>query len=249
MKTIIIEDEKIAADRLKRIIANNHPNYEVLKTLDTVRDSVQYLSTHHDNLDLIFCDIHLADGNSFEIFKKLKCDVPIIFTTAYDEYTLDAFDVNSLHYLLKPIDQSDLAKAILKFEKTNSENSDIKTILDRFGPEKTKRFLLKSGQRLIPKKESELAIFYSKNKVVHAADLIEGKVYVTDFTLEQLEQGLLSQRSFFRINRKHIVNKEAITALKPYKNQRLSLSLAIPSSEELVLSREKVNPFKEWFIA
>ena len=248
MKTIIIEDERLAAKRLERLISSNHPNYEVLCSLDTVRDSIQYLSANQNNLDLIFCDIHLADGNSFEIFNKIKCEIPIIFTTAYDQYSLEAFDLNSQHYLLKPINEEDLAKALSKFEK-NRPDQNLKNILDRFGPKKTRRFLLRSGQGLVPKKESELAMFYTRNKVVHAADMHEGKVYMTDFTLEQLENELLSHQSFFRINRKHIVNKEAIKALRPHKNQRLSLSLEIPSSEELILSREKVNPFKEWFVA
>jgi len=248
MNTIIIEDEKLAADRLNRLITDNHPQYEVLNTLDTVRGSIKYLASNHKNLDLIFCDIHLADGNSFEIFDKTKCDVPIIFTTAYDQYTLEAFDHNSLHYLLKPINEEDLSKAISKFENSRADQS-LQKVLKHFVPGKTNRFLLKSGLRLIPKKESELAMFYTRNKVVHAADLSEGKVYVTDFTLEQLENDLLPRQSFFRINRKQIVNKEAITAMRPYKNQRLLLSLAIPSPEELVVSREKVNPFKKWFVA
>ena len=248
MKALIIEDEQLAADRLKRLVNQNHPNYEIVAILDTVRDSIQYLNAHHQSLDLIFCDIHLADGNSFDIFQQTNCKVPIIFTTAYDQYTFDAFDLNSLHYLLKPINEADIATAIQKFE-SQPETDSLKEIFDRFGPVKTRRFLLRSGQRLIPKKESDLALFFSRNKVVHAADLNEGKVYVTEFTLEQLEQEFLSNDHFFRINRKHIVNKEAITSLKPYKNQRLSLSLAIPSSEELVLSREKVNPFKEWIVA
>jgi len=249
MKAIIIEDEKLAADRLKRLIEKSHPNYSILAVIDTVRDAVSYLKENQSQLDLIFCDIHLADGKSFDIFNQITCNVPIIFTTAYDQYSIDAFDLNSTHYLLKPIEEEALNKAIAKFELNQNGSQDIKMILDRFGPEKTQRFLLKAGQRLVPKKDSELAVFYTRNKIVHAVDLEEGKVYMTDFTLEQLEQELLSKSSFFRINRKQIVNKDAIRSLKPYKNQRLSLSLAIPSTEELVLSREKVNSFKEWFVA
>lgn len=249
MRALIIEDEKLAANRLARLILKNHPSYEIVHTIDTVRDSVAYLKSNESMIDVIFCDIHLADGISFDIFDQVSVQIPIIFTTAYDEYTLKAFDLNSVHYLLKPIDEGDLNKAIKKLESFNEDYSyrDLQTILSRFGKDKTRRFLLKSGQRLVPKKETELAYFFSQNKVVHAADIQQGKVYMTDFTLEQLESELLSQHHFFRINRKQIVNKDAIATMRPYKNQRLSLSLIIPSKEELVLSREKVNHFKEWF--
>ena len=246
MNTLIIEDEQLASDRLKRLIEKHYPHYQVVDQLDTVRDSVSLLSSS-PNLDLIFCDIHLADGNSFEIFEQLKVDTPVIFTTAFDEYSIKAYDVNNIHYLLKPIDENDLIKAIKKFENTRSKEPSIEDVVKHLTEEKNRRFLLRSGQRFIPKKEKELAMFFIHNKVVHATDLSEGKVFMTDFSLEQLENELLPKRQFFRINRKQIVNKEAIASLRPYKNQRLSLSLAIPSSQELILSREKVNTFKAWF--
>ncbi|NQZ74823.1 MAG: response regulator transcription factor [Ekhidna sp.] len=248
MKVLIIEDEKLAASRLARLLLKVHPTAEIIHTTDTVRDSIQYLKTNNGQLDLIFSDIHLADGTCFEIFDTLDLTVPIVFTTAFDEYTIKAFDFKSLHYLLKPIEEEDLIKALKKFQRIGNEKNDIKEILNRFGKEQTKRFLLKSGQKLIPKKQSELAYFYSQNKIVHTVDITDGKTYLTDFTLEQLENDLLSNQDFFRINRKHIVNKEAIKEIKPYKNQRLTLSLAIPTKEEFILSREKVNHFKEWFI-
>ncbi|GAB4229541.1 MAG: LytTR family DNA-binding domain-containing protein [Ekhidna sp.] len=242
---VIIEDEPLAAERLANLIRNRHPEYHIQFFAETVRDSIEHLIQHQP--DVIFCDIHLADGISFEIFERIKIQAPVIFTTAYDEYTLDAFDINSIHYLLKPIDENDLAKALKKFEAHHSDHSrDLDRVVRKMLTQKTKRFLLKAGQRIVPKKEDELAFFFIQNKVVHAADITEGKVYMTDFTLEQLESEMLSKDHFFRINRKQIVNKDAVVSLKPYPNQRLSLSLTIPCSHELVLSREKVNQFKKW---
>ena len=246
MNVLIIEDEQLAAERLERLIKEHYPRYAIVDQIDTVRDSISTIQST-SSIDLIFCDIHLADGKCFEIFKEVKTKIPIIFTTAYDEYAIEAFDLNSVHYLLKPIDEDDLRKAISKFEDTKQDDHSIEKVLRQFIQEKPKRFLLKSGQRMIPKKESEIAFFFTQNKITQASDLSEGKMYFADYTLEQLETKILPKEVFFRINRKQIINKEAVSSIKPYKNQRLSLSLNIPSSQEFIVSREKVNSFKAWF--
>ncbi|MEO1254365.1 MAG: LytTR family DNA-binding domain-containing protein, partial [Bacteroidota bacterium] len=142
----------------------------------------------------------------------------------------------------------DLKKAVAKFEEGNNTVNSLEKVMQQFLVDKPKRFLFRLGQKMIPKKDDEVALFFISNKIVHATEFAEGKVYLSDFTLEQLENEVLSSEIFFRINRKQIVNKEAIASLKPYKNQRLSLSLKIPSTQELIVSREKVNSFKAWFL-
>ncbi len=253
MRTLIIEDEHLAAERLQRIIQKNFQNMEVLESLDTVKDGVEYLTEHAEDLDLIFCDIHLADGSSFEIFEKIDVKTPIIFTTAYDQYSLDAFNVNSVHYLLKPIEEKEVIDAVKKYERfQGSQNpnfrlSDLKDLLTI--PKKTdkKHLLVKSGMKLIPKKVEEIALFYIDNKVVHVVDIKDGKSYLTDFNLEEIEQNQTNPDQFFRINRKQIINMEAITAMKPYIGQRLTIDVAVKCNFDIIVSREKVTQFKKWF--
>ncbi len=252
MKTLIIEDEHLAAERLQRIIETNFQEMQVMDSLDTVKDGVEYLSEHKEELDLIFCDIHLADGSSFEIFNQVDVKTPVIFTTAYDQYSLDAFNVNSIHYLLKPIKESDVINAVRKYEilqgnrNTNFRLSDLKDLLT--SPKETKKhFLVKSGMKLIPKKIDEIALFYIDNKVVHVIDINDGKSYLTDFSLEEIERDQTNPDQFFRINRKQIVNMEAITAMKPHLGQRLNIEIAVRCNFDIIVSREKVTQFKKWF--
>lgn len=252
MKSLIIEDEHLAADRLQRIINKNFKDMEVVESLDTVRDGVDYLSKHETDLDLIFCDIHLADGSCFEIFEEVHVKTPIIFTTAYDQYSMDAFKVNSVHYLLKPLKEKDVIAAVNKYELFQghkNENINLSDLKALFGKPKeaNKRFLVKSGMKLIPKRTEEVALFYIDNKVVHVLDRNDGKSYLTDFTLEEIEKDFTNSDQFFRINRKQIVNMEVIDAMKPYVGQRLSLELGVRNNFDIIVSREKVTQFKKWF--
>ncbi|MEM6643707.1 MAG: response regulator transcription factor [Bacteroidota bacterium] len=254
MKTLILEDEPLAAERLQRIIEKNFATIEVVDSLDTVKSAVKFLEEREDELDFIFCDIHLADGSSFEIFEQIEVKTPIIFTTAYDQYSIDAFQVNSIQYLLKPIKEEDVIKAVKKYENIQQQKAsqikldDLKKILISPQEPSTKRFLVKSGMRLIPKKNSDIALFYIENKVVHVLDKNDGKSYITDFTLEELEQEHIDSSQFFRINRKQIINAEVIRAMKPYVGQRLSLELTIRNTFDIIVSREKVTQFKKWFV-
>ena len=252
MNTLIIEDEQLAVDRLSRIIHKNFDEISILESIDTVRDSVSYLADNSAEIDLIFCDIHLADGSSFEIFDQVDIDTPVIFTTAYDQYSIDAFKVNSIQYLLKPIKENEVVEAVGKYEKYHTITPKIK--LDELrkilvNPKETepRRFLVKSGLKLIPKKPDEIALFYVDNKIVYAFDANEGKSYMTDFTLEELEQKHLDDAQFFRVNRKQIINCDTITAMKPYPGQRLILDLSVRSTFDIIVSREKVTQFKKWF--
>ena len=254
MKTLILEDEPLAAERLQRIIEKNFDNIEVANSLDSVKEGVQYLSENADDLDFIFCDIHLADGSSFEIFDQLEVKTPVIFTTAYDQYSIDAFKVNSIHYLLKPLKEKEVINAVNKYEIFQGYQSapvkleDLKRILINPQEQASKRFLVKSGMRLIPKKNEDIALFYSENKVVHVLDKNDGKSYLTDFTLEELEQKHIDANKFFRVNRKQIVNADVIESMKPHIGQRLSLDLSVKCNFDIIVSREKVTQFKKWFI-
>jgi len=253
MKTLILEDEHLAADRLQRIINDNFQEMEVLEAIDTVKDGTQYLAENQDELDLIFCDIHLADGSSFEIFDQVKVKTPVIFTTAYDQYSIDAFKVNTIHYLLKPIKEKEVVEAVNKLELLQAHQrpeirlGDLKKILLNPAEESSKRFLVKSGLKLLPKKTEELALFYIDNKVVHVLDQQDGKSYLVDYTLDELEHKLLDCAQFFRVNRKQIVNMESISAMKPHHGQRLSLDLNVKCNFDIIVSREKVTQFKKWF--
>lgn len=253
MKVLIIEDEQLAADRLQQIIEHTEHSIEVKGVMDTIRDSVGYLEDHQASLDLIFCDIHLADGLSFEIFKQIEVDVPVIFTTAYDEYSIDAFKVNSIDYLLKPIKAEEVAIALNKYQKFHQnhqeiDNSALKSLVNKIKGPGQKRFLVKSGIKLIPKKMEEIGLVFIENKVVQFHDFPSGKAFMLDFSLDDLMSKELDPDLFFRINRKQIVNIEAIEEIKPYFNQRLSLTLKFPTSFDLIVSREKVNDFKKWFV-
>lgn len=248
-----MEDEQLAVDRLQRIIQKNFTEIEVIESLDTVKDGVEFLSEHEHDLDLIFCDIHLADGSSFEIFDRVEVKTPIIFTTAYDEYSMDAFKVNSIHYLLKPLKEKEVIDAVDKYELFQGRKSgdlklnDLKKILVTPKESVKKRFLVKSGLRLIPKRNEDIALFYIDNRVVHVLDRHDGRSYLTDFTLEEIENDQANSNQFFRINRKQIVNMEAITSMKPFTGQRLSLDLVVRCNFDIIVSREKVTQFKKWF--
>ncbi|MEM0940599.1 MAG: LytTR family DNA-binding domain-containing protein [Bacteroidota bacterium] len=253
MNALIMEDEQLAVDRLQRIIQKNFTEMEVIESLDTVKDGVEFLSEHEHNLDLIFCDIHLADGSSFEIFDQIEVKTPIIFTTAYDEYSIDAFKVNSIHYLLKPLKEKEVIDAVDKYELFQGRKNehlklnDLRKILVNPKESANKRFLVKSGLRLIPKKTEDIALFYVDNRVVHALDKHNGRSYLTDFTLEEIEKDQTDSDQFFRINRKQIVNMETIISMKPFTGQRLSLDLAVRCNFDIIVSREKVTQFKKWF--
>ena len=253
MKTLILEDEPLAAARLQRIIEDNFDDIQVKESLDSVKEGVRYLSENADELDFIFCDIHLADGSSFEIFDQIDVKTPVIFTTAYDQYSIEAFKVNSVQYLLKPLKEKDVIDAVAKYEIFQGQKAsqvrleDLKKILINPQEQASKRFLVKSGMRLIPKKNDEIALFYVENKVVHVLDKNDGKSYLTDFTLEELEQKHLDSARFFRVNRKQIVNADVIESMKPHMGQRLSLDLSVTGNFDIIVSREKVTQFKKWF--
>lgn len=249
MKVIIIEDEKPSARRLQRMLTTLDMEAETM--LHSVEESIAWFNTN-PHPDLIFLDIQLSDGLSFEIFEAVEVKSAIIFTTAYDEYALQAFKLNSIDYLLKPIDDQDLETAVTKYkarlpQKTSIalDFEDIKKLLvnpvDRVYK---KRFSVKVGQHLKLVNIDDVECFYSENKGTYLYTT-EGRNYLLDTTLEGLEKEL-EPETFFRINRKYFVNINAIKDMISYTNSRLQIKLNNYNEAEVIVARERVKDFKEW---
>ena len=249
MTTIIIEDEKPAARLLQRKLEKIHIEVDVM--LHSVSEAIEWFSKN-EHPDLIFLDIQLSDGLSFEIFEKIEIKSAIIFTTAYDEFALRAFKLNSVDYLLKPIDEEDLEQAVSKFkerlpkqEKLQLDFEEIKKMLaNPFDKEYKKRFTVKIGQHLKVIAVDEIECFYSENKgtYIHTFD---NRDYLIESTLEILEQELDSKQ-FYRISRKFIIPMKAIKEIVVYSNSRLKVILPSYREDEVIVSREKVSHFKDW---
>ena len=249
MKCLIIEDEKIAAERLKKLILNCDKSIEVIQVLQSVQKSVHWLQTNTIMPELIFMDIQLADGLSFEIFEKTEVPVPVIFTTAYDEYALKAFKVNSIDYLLKPIDKDELCAALNKFHNNRSVQAPQIGVLDKVLKTLTNnyksKFVIKVGEHIKVIPSTEIQCFYSLDKNTFLQN-INGRDYAINHSLDQLEE-LLDHSLFFRISRKHIIAMEAITDIISYSSSRLLIKLmANNSSDECIVSRDRVGEFKNW---
>ncbi|WP_262710770.1 LytR/AlgR family response regulator transcription factor [Christiangramia sabulilitoris] len=247
-KVIIIEDEKPAARRLQRMLSNN--DIDVQTMLHSVAEAVDWFN-NNPHPDLMFLDIQLSDGLSFEIFDHVKTESAIIFTTAYDEYALKAFKLNSIDYLLKPIDEDELEEAIRKFENTRQQAGkinleDLKSLLREPGKEKNykTRFTAQVGQHLKLVEVSDIACFFSENKATYI-HCFSGRNYPIDIPLEQLENELNPEK-FYRINRKCVLNINAIKDIVSYTNSRLEIKLENFNEFQLIVSRERVKDFKTW---
>jgi len=249
MRVIIIEDEKPSARRLNRMLASLDIDAEVM--LHSVEESIDWFQ-NNEHPDLIFLDIQLSDGLSFEIFETIDIKSAIIFTTAYDEYALQAFKLNSIDYLLKPIDEDELAKAVKKFQEqlpkkqsVTLDFNDIKKLLvNPIERDYKKRFSIKVGQHLKLINIDDIECFYSENKGTYLYTS-EGRNYLLDSTLEQLEDEL-DPHIFFRINRKFCVNINAIKDMVSYTNSRLQIKLNSYNEQEVIVARERVKDFKNW---
>jgi DNA-binding LytR/AlgR family response regulator len=250
MNILIIEDEMLAAERLQLLLQQYDPSIEVLGCLESIRETVHWLQTK-PHPDLILMDIQLSDGHSFEIFKQVNLNSPVIFTTAYDEYAIDAFKHMSVDYILKPVTSEALAASIRKYRNLAQLfiSPDYKAWLAKgqeISAENYKdRFLAKVGQRTFFIQADEVAYFYADNKTVYLTDR-EGNKFIINYSIEKLEP-LLEPHYFFRVNRKMIVHSKMIDLIKPYVNNRLKLSLKnMKSGEEIIVSRERVAAFKKW---
>ncbi|ULC59100.1 LytTR family DNA-binding domain-containing protein [Flaviramulus sp. BrNp1-15] len=249
MNIIIIEDEKPSARRLQRMLESLGLKTETM--LHSVEESINWFQ-NNEHPDLIFLDIQLSDGLSFEIFEAIKIKSAIIFTTAYDEYALQAFKLNSIDYLLKPIDEDELQKAVNQYkEQTPAQKAvtldfdDIKKLLvNPIDREYKKRFSVKVGQHLKLINIDDIECFYSENKGTYL-HTTEGRNYLLDTTLEHLEDEL-EPHTFFRINRKFFVNINAIKDMVSYTNSRLQIKLKSYSDQDVIVARERVKDFKSW---
>ena len=243
MRYLILEDEKIASNRLKEMIANLRPDYHCVLTLDSVESAV--ISLPALKLDLVFMDIQLADGNSFDIFDQIKFDAPIIYTTAYDEYALKAFKSNSVDYLLKPIDPVELAGAIAKFEKHSvKDDKDVTQLMQSLKPEGKERFVVKVGEHLKSVLTKNVQLIYSQDKGTYLFT-DDGKRFLVDYTMDRVEE-MLSPKEFFRISRKFLVHIDYIKDIVSFTNSRLEIMIDGFTDDQVIVARERVSDFKVW---
>ena len=253
MNVIIVEDEIPAAEKLERYLQKYSSEVKVLARLQSVKDTIAWLRDHQDELDLIFMDIQLSDGLSFQIFQHVPVRKPVIFTTAYNEFALDAFKVNSIDYLLKPVIFTDLTASLNKFFTLRDEfmikNEGVIRVHEAISTNSFRsyksRFMVKVGEHIRSITSDQVSVFYADGRDVYLVTS-QGKKFIIDYTLESLE-GILDPTLFFRLNRTFIININAIRDVIVYSNSRLKVMLQNDIGKEIIVSREKVNEFKQWF--
>lgn len=248
MKVIIIEDEMLSAEHLELLLKRIVPEISIIGIFDSVKKSITEFEKGL-KADLLFVDIHLADGLSFEIFSKISIETPVIFTTAFDEYAIQAFKVNSIDYLLKPIGLSELQVAVDKFKKWNLVNQ--KSLLEQlshlyssFNKQYKTRFMVKMGDQIVSIKAEDILHFIADYGIVLLMSK-DVKRYPVDFTLDQIDE-MLDPTVFFRINRKVIININAIQKVTSYFNSRLKVNAIQLSDDSAIVSRDRVSEFKMW---
>lgn len=251
MTILIIEDEPQAAARMQTLVKAHVAHAHILAVIDSVSEAVQWFR-EQPAPDLVFMDIQLADGVSFQIFEQVEVKAPIIFTTAYDEYALRAFKVNSIDYLLKPVDDEEMLRALDKYEQLkrsvatpgNSLMDSMQKVMQMLGKKYKERFIIRAGEHLKTIEVAQILFFFSLEKVTFA-QTTDGRKQVIDFTLEQLEEMIDPQR-FFRINRKYIVSVDAIQDMFSYTNARLKVTLRSCEDSDIIVARERVQDFRHW---
>jgi DNA-binding LytR/AlgR family response regulator len=250
MNVIIVEDEELAALRLESLLYKSIIDIHVLAKLESVKDAVNWLSTHEDP-DLIFMDIHLEDGLSFSIFERVKVNAPIIFTTAFDDYAIKAFKLKSIDYLLKPVVQEELNNSLLKYKEWIGEKNsrvDVNALYDIFHKKETvykTRFSITAGQKLRTFSIDEIAYFFAESGLVFMVTHSQGK-FPIDYTMEQLTLQL-NPNDFFRINRQYLVKLSAISQVHVYPKSKLKVDLLpMNGKQEVFVSLDKVTAFKSW---
>jgi len=256
MKVLIIEDELPAAEKLERYLLRYNQGIEILEKLESIKQSVSWLTDNQEKVDLIFLDIQLTDGLSFTIFDQVEINKPVIFTTAFNQYAVEAFKLNSIDYLLKPITFDDLSGAMQKLESmrdslrdadSNSNLENLSNALNQIQNKKSykTRFIVKLGEHIRSITADQISLFYAEGRNVFLLTKQKGK-FIIDYKLEELEN-LLSPQEFFRVNRTFIINIKAISDVLVYSNSRLKISIDQDYDKEVIVSREKVGQFKTWF--
>jgi DNA-binding LytR/AlgR family response regulator len=248
MNVLVVENEQPAADKIVRLLKKLDKSIAVLDVIETVEEAINRLQ-ENPQPDLILMDIQLDDGLCFEIFDTVNVDIPVIFTTAYDEYTLRAFKVNSIDYLLKPVDEEALRSALVKFKKLNADKDpfrrDFRQLIHEFRNQYKSRFLIRIGDKFRSVPAGEISHFHITERSVFLSDF-NGRDYGVDYSLDHLQE-MLDPRKFFRINRECIVNIDSISLMYSYSSSRLQLTLKDQEQNELfVVSRDKVADFKKW---
>ena len=251
MNILIVEDEPRAASQLQNLLDKSAFDFKILSIIDSVEDTVFWFQ-NHEAPDLVFMDIQLADGLSFEIFQNIEVNAPIIFTTAFDQYAIQAFKVNSIDYLLKPIQQQDLDAALHKFSKSKQLSNTIaphilrELLTSMQAPQQRSGILVKEGSGFVQIRVSELLYVYSENSITFGITV--HKRYIIDETMDQLFESLDTTK-FYRINRGQIVSKMSIEKIEPYFNHRVKLLISNPRDQEFIVSRQKTSDFKAWMNA
>jgi two-component system LytT family response regulator len=254
MRILIIEDENLVALKLRKLVLELEPAAEIVETTNCIATSVNWLRNHH-HPDLILMDIELADGQSFDIFRQVEIKSPVIFTTAYDEFALKAFKVNSIDYLLKPVKSEELRSAFNKYHARTSgalpgtatlKYDKLLSALQKLPAVKNyrDRFLVKQGQKSFSINSNEIALFFTDKSVNYLLTLNKRK-YIIDYTLDEIDQSL-DPGKFFRANRQTIVSSTAVVAVHPWFNGKLKVELHPEHEDHVVISREKAGEFREW---
>ncbi len=250
MKIVIIEDEELTALDLVETILKVETNAEIVTILKSVKEAVVFFNKNKQHIDLIFSDIQLGDGLSFEIFKAVESNFPVIFCTAFDEYALNAFKTNGIDYILKPFSEKSIAEAISKYEnlkQTFSKDSfhieEMIAMLDRQKNHKTGAVLVYYKDKIIPIKLEEVAVFYIENEITYILTF-DNQQYIINKTLEEIEK--IAPEYFYRTNRQNIVNRKAIKEASQYFARKLSLTLSIPFKGTITISKEKASDFLNW---
>lgn len=248
MKVLIVEDETLAASSLESMLRDIVPNLDVMAVFGTIRDTVEWLEINSP--ELIFLDIHLADGNSFRIFDQVDVMAPVIFTTAYDQYAIKAFKVNSIDYLLKPIDRRELEKAIHKFSLTKKEDAglpfDARVLLEAVTGKKSfqKRFLVYAGDKMKSIRAEQVAWFNIVEKQVFLATF-DDHHYGLEYSLDKIEN-MVDPDLFFRVNRRYIINLNAINTMVQLSKSRIKVKLEPPADEDVLVSVHRMGRFRKW---
>lgn len=250
MKALIVEDEILAAQNLNKILVDIG-SFDSIITLESINSTIDYFRNNNPP-DLLFLDIHLADGLAFEIFDKVQVDCPVIFVTAYDEYALKAFRVNSIDYLLKPLELFDVKRALDKLNRFSRASgfidNELKNLISSFKKSssyKTNFLIPLKGDKLIPLKTDDIGYLYIDHGVVKVFTL-DRKTYSMDHTLDELE-GMLDPEMFFRANRQFIISRKAVRDIDFWFNSKLSVNLKVQTPEKVIVSKAKVSEFKTWF--
>lgn len=246
LNTIIIEDEKLARQGLESALMSIDDSVNVIAQLSSVKESIEYFS-NAPNADLIFCDVQLEDGLSFEIFTKVEIKTPVIFVTGYDQFVMNAFEYNGIDYLLKPVCEDELRKALTKYrrlEKHFTNQPSINSLVQYVARKKT-RLIVKKGLESISLRLEDVVLFYTENKIVYVVDKWSKK-YIVDKNLGELEEEL-DQAVFFRANRQYIININYIKGFKSYEKVKLQLDLVNPElNYSIIISQETAPAFRKW---